>query len=184
MPRIEHLSDFDFRLMSIFMAVEDFVHPVIDKRVATFGILENMVVVDYGCGPGRYTTRYSKIVGAKGKVYAVDVQKLALEMIRRKMAKQVLHNVIPTLAQGYQSGLPDHVADVVCALDIFFGVGEPSTFLREIYRITKPDGFLIVDDSHQSRKESLRKIEGSGCWAIADETPGHLKCLPVNKVCH
>ena len=181
MPKIEHMSDIDFRLMNLFMAVEDFIHPVLDKRVATFGIREKMVVVDYGCGPGRYTTRYAKIVGSKGKVYAVDVQSLALEMVRRKMVKQNLQNVFPILAKGYRSGLPDHFADAVCALDIFFGVGEPTTFLKELYRITKPKGFLIIDDSHQSRQETLRKLKASRCWAIVEATSDHLKCLPVSK---
>lgn len=181
MPKIEHMSDLDFRLMSAFMAIEDFIFPVIDKRVSTFGIHENMVVVDYGCGPGRYTTRYAKIVGAKGKVYAVDVHPLALEMVKRKAAKQRLPNIVPILAKGYHSGLPDHVADAVCALDIFFGMGDPTAFLTELHRITKPKGFLIVDDSHQSRRESLRKIKESGYWSVAEESPDHLKCLSVIK---
>jgi hypothetical protein len=34
------------------------------------------------------------------------------------------------LAHGYNSGLPEHIADVVCALDMFFGVKEPTTFLE------------------------------------------------------
>ena len=30
------------------------------------------VVIDYGCGPGRYTLPIAKLVGPKGKVFAVD----------------------------------------------------------------------------------------------------------------
>ena len=175
------MPDLAFRLMSYVMAVEDFIHPFIDQRMATFGIEENMTVVDYGCGPGRYTTRLSRLVGANGKVYAVDVQRLAIEMIKRKMDEQGLHNILPMLAQGYENGIPDHIADAVCAIDIFFGVAEPTRFLREMNRITKPGGFLIIDDGHQSREKTLQKIKASGRWNVAEESHDHLKCLPIRQ---
>jgi ubiquinone/menaquinone biosynthesis C-methylase UbiE len=175
------MPDVAFRLMSIVMAVKDFVYPTIDRRIVAFGIRENMTIVDYGCGPRRYTTRFSSLVGANGQVYAVDVQRLAIEMLKRKMDEQDLRNIVPILAQGYKTGIPDHVADIVCAIDIFFGVREPSTFLREIHRITKPEGILIIDDGHQSRQETLLKIKASGYWRVAEETHDHLKCLAINQ---
>ena len=176
---LEHMPDFAFRMMSAVMAIEDCVHPTIDKRVVTFGIREGMTVVDYGCGPGRYVTRFARLVGNRGKVYAVDVQPLAIEMVKRKVTKQALENIVPVLAQGYAIGLPDKVADMVCALDMFFALREPTVFLREVRRIIKPDGTLIIDDGHQSRQVTLRKIEASGSWRVMEETRDHLKCLPV-----
>jgi hypothetical protein len=66
----ERIPDVGFRLMSLIMDVLNFVRPSIyDERVRSFGIKEGMTVVDYGCGPGRYTMRFSKLVGDKGKVY-------------------------------------------------------------------------------------------------------------------
>jgi ubiquinone/menaquinone biosynthesis C-methylase UbiE len=180
MSRFEQMPDVAFRLMSLVMSVRDFVRPFIDQRVAAFGIRENMTVVDYGCGPGRYTTRFARLVGPHGRVYAVDVQRLAIEAVKRKTDQLALHNIVPVLAQGYETGLPDHIADVVCAIDIFFGLEEPSTFLHEIRRITRPEGFLIIDDGHQTRQETLRKIEASGCWSVAEENRDHLKCRPID----
>jgi len=55
----------------------DFIYPYVKKRSKTFGISEGMTVIDYGCGPGRYTTEFAKIVGEKGKVYAVDIHEMA-----------------------------------------------------------------------------------------------------------
>jgi ubiquinone/menaquinone biosynthesis C-methylase UbiE len=68
---------------------------------------------------------------------------------------------------------------MVCALDMFFGVREPATFLREVHRITRPDGVLIVDDGHQSRQATLSKIRASGRWAVVDESRDHLRCRPL-----
>jgi ubiquinone/menaquinone biosynthesis C-methylase UbiE len=104
---------------------------------------------------------------------------LAIQTVTRKIDNEGLTNIVPVLAHGYHSGLPDHVADVVCAIDMFFGVKEPTTFLGELKRIAKTDGTLIIDDGHQPRKTTKEKILASGYWRIQEETRDHLKCRPV-----
>ena len=176
----EKMSSFSFRLMNLtFRVVDFFFHPYIDKRIKNFGIKEGMTVVDYGCGPGRYTVQFSRIVGETGKVYAVDIHELAIEAVERKIAKDGLGNVKPVLVSGYDSGLPEHFADVVCAIDMFFVIKTPSEFLGELKRIAKSDGMLVIDDGHQSREETRKKILASGHWAIWEETRDHLKCKPA-----
>jgi len=175
----ERMSNLGFRLMSLTFDLVDLVRPYIDRRVTTFGIREGMTVVDYGCGPGRYTTRLAKLVGDRGKVYAVDIHELANEAVKDKAAKLDLHNIQPVLAQGYECGLPDHVADVVCALDMFFGIKQPTEFLAELKQITRPDGVLVIDDGHQPRQMTKDKILASGLWVIREETPDHLTCRPA-----
>jgi ubiquinone/menaquinone biosynthesis C-methylase UbiE len=178
-PKGAGMSNLSFRLMSLAMSIVDLVTPKIDTRVATFGIKEGMTVVDYGCGPGRYTTRFARLAGASGKVYAVDIHPLAIETVKVKAAKEKLANITPVLAEGYSSGIPDHVADVVCAIDMFRGIKEPSAFLTELRRIAKPDGMLIIDDGHQPRAATKAKIQASGQWVISAETPDHLTCTPA-----
>ena len=174
----DRMSDIAFRVMILLFRLLDFVYPYIDKRVKAFGIRPGMTVVDYGCGPGRYTLRFAGLVGQTGKVYAVDVHELAIEAVSKKVASSGLGNVETALATGYESGLSDDIADVICALDMFFGVRDPSSFLAELHRILKPDGVLVIDDGHQSRKTTKRKIAASGQWAIREETKDHLKCTP------
>ena len=57
------MPDVSFRMMLFLFNVVDFFHPYIAKRVKKFGIKEGMTVVDYGCGPGRYTTKLAELVG-------------------------------------------------------------------------------------------------------------------------
>lgn len=172
--RGERMSNLSFRLMTASFALLDRFHPYIDRRVAGFGLPMGATVVDYGCGPGRYTVRFARIVGPKGTVYAVDIQELAVAMVARKAVHAGLDNVVPILARGYGSGLPDHVADVVCALDMFFGIREPTEFLSELHRITKPSGTLILDDGHQTREATKAKVEASRLWLLSLEAPDHL----------
>jgi ubiquinone/menaquinone biosynthesis C-methylase UbiE len=174
------MPDLGFRLMSATFTLIDLLLPSrVEQRIGRFGIREGMTVVDYGCGPGRYATRIARLVGPAGRVFAVDIHELALDAVRRKMARERLDNIVPVLAHGYDSGLPDQTADVVCVLDMFFGVNEPTTLLREVHRIIRPDGLLILDDGHQSRATTLRKLNASALWRVEEESEDHLKCRPV-----
>jgi ubiquinone/menaquinone biosynthesis C-methylase UbiE len=177
--RSERMSDFSFRGMELLFRAIDFVYPYVDRRVQRFGIQPGMTVVDYGCGPGRYTTRFAHLVGERGRVFAVDIHELAIEGVNKRIQKQGLRSVTPVLAKGYDSGLPDGVADIVCAIDVFFGINDPTAFLKELRRITKPEGLIIIDDGHQSRNETKRKIAAAGYWEIAQESKDHLKCKPL-----
>jgi ubiquinone/menaquinone biosynthesis C-methylase UbiE len=174
----DRMPDFAFSMMAATMAMEDWLFPRLDKRVAGFGIREGMTLVEYGCGPGRYTIRFAKLVGQRGRVYAVDVQELAIEYVKRKMSSEGLDNVIPILASGYQTGIPDHTADMVFALDMFFAVGDPVAMLREVHRITRSDGVLILDDGHKPRSSTVEKVNRSGKWEIKEASRDHLRCIP------
>jgi ubiquinone/menaquinone biosynthesis C-methylase UbiE len=173
------MSDTGYKPMVFIMKVIDVLFSHIEKRVDRFGIQAGMTVVDYGCGPGRYTIHYSRLAGPKGKVYAVDIHPLAIDLVRQKMDKYGLDNVEPVLAHGYDSGLPDHVADLVTAIDLFFGIHDQKAFLAELKRIAKPNGILIIDDGHQSRRATKEQIAAVGNWQIVAETRDHLICKPA-----
>jgi ubiquinone/menaquinone biosynthesis C-methylase UbiE len=158
--------------------VTDFLFPTVERRIPAFGIRPGMVVVDYGCGPGRYSLPIARLVGDAGHVYAVDIHELAIEAVQRKTARAGLKNITPLLARGYASGVPERAADVVCALDMFFKITQPTPFLAELRRICKPDGYLILDDGHQPRAVTKQKLLASGAWRIERETRDHLKCRP------
>jgi ubiquinone/menaquinone biosynthesis C-methylase UbiE len=175
----ERMSNTEYRLMVFTMDLVDIFCSHIEKRVARFGIQPGMTVVDYGCGPGRYTIFYSRLADRQGKVYAVDIHEMAIDLVRQKMEKYGLNNVEAVLAKGYGSGLPDGVADMVTALDMFFLIHDQKAFLAELKRIAKPSGVLIIDDGHQPRSATKAQIAAAGSWIIVGETKDHLTCRPT-----
>lgn len=174
----ERMPDLSFRVMTIMFNVIDFLYPYVKKRVNRFGISEGMTVIDYGCGPGRYSIKFAELVGKKGRVYALDIHELAIAAVNKKIEKYNLKNVQPVLVDGYDSTLLDNTADVTCAIDMFWAIKKPTEFLQEVRRITKKDGTLVVDDGHQRRSATKMKILNSGIWNIVEETKDHLKCKP------
>jgi ubiquinone/menaquinone biosynthesis C-methylase UbiE len=176
--KTERMSNASFRIMVLFFDIINFVYPHVARRAKRFGIGAGMTVVDYGCGPGRYTINLADLVGETGKVYALDIHELAIETVKKRMAKRNLRNVQPILIKGYNSTLPNETADVVCAIDMFFIIKNPTEFLAELKRIIKRNGILVIDDGHQPRSLTKQKILDSGLWDIFEETPDHLKCKP------
>jgi len=175
----DRMSDGSYRLMVATMEIVDFLFAHIEKRVNRFGIRPGMTVVDYACGPGRYTVFYSRLAGPHGKVYAVDIHAIAIELVNRRKERFGLTNVEPVLAHGYASGLPDRAADMVTAIDVFHGIHDRNFFLAELRRILKPDGLLIIDDGHQPRQRTREQIAAAGGWVIVAETRDHMKCRPA-----
>ena len=62
----EKMSNKAFKMMTLTFKIIDFLVPYIRKRIKKFNIKKGMTVVDYGCGPGRYTIPFAKIVGNNG----------------------------------------------------------------------------------------------------------------------
>ena len=173
----EKIPNLAFRCMTLTYRIMDFFY--FDKKyMETIGLQPGQTVIDYGCGPGRYIKIASERVGKTGIVYAVDIHRIALQYVERKINRYGLTNVKIRLADGYFTGLPDHTADVVYALDMFHMISDPDAFLTELHRLTKPGGRLIIEDGHQPRVSSRYKILKSGKWEISKETNRFLTCIP------
>ena len=71
--KLEPVSDNHFRGMVTWYKLKGLVWNL-QKHLDKIPLKEGMRVVDYGCGPVRYTVPAAKLVGAQGMVFAVDVE--------------------------------------------------------------------------------------------------------------
>ncbi len=171
-------SETGYRLMVwTFRAMDLFVRP--DRCLDAFGLKKGMVVVDYGCGPGRYIRKAAKLVGPNGKVYAVDIHPMAIDLVRQKIEKYHLGNVVPVLLGDHAAAIGDHCADVVYALDMFHQVDDPVGFLAGIHRIIKQEGVFYLEDGHQQRSQSLSKVQRSKQWRVIGAHKRFMELVPA-----
>jgi ubiquinone/menaquinone biosynthesis C-methylase UbiE len=111
-------------------------------------------VLDFGCGSGTYTIPVAKIVGTKGKVYALDKDKHALDNLMKKAHLARLKNIGKMATSGELTiELPDKSVDVTLLFDVFHRyyfpqMSDRKRLLGEIYRITKTGGFVSVWPKH------------------------------------
>jgi ubiquinone/menaquinone biosynthesis C-methylase UbiE len=173
-------GSFGYRLMLWEYALRDRLHvDPPEPHLAIVPLREGMTVVDWGCGPGRFDVPLARRVGANGRVYAVDIQPLAIAAVRRRVAKAGIANVTPVLSEPYSAPLPDAITDVVIFLDAFHAIGDRTALLREMRRVLKPGGLLYMDPGHMPMAQARAAIEASGAFTISRSEGKHLFLTPV-----
>lgn len=169
--RLEPESAALYRINIWFYSLTDrFWNP--QRRVEKIPLRAGMAVVDYGCGPGRYALPMARLVGPEGKVFAVDIQPLAISTVREKAARESLTNVEAMLVDSYATGIQGSSIDLVLLVDTLHQIGDCGALLREIHRILKPDGVLFMDPGHMKLPRAEEIVEGTGLFSIA-ERRGH-----------
>jgi ubiquinone/menaquinone biosynthesis C-methylase UbiE len=100
-------------------------------------------------------------VGAEGKVEIFDLQQEFLDHVSRRAAERGLENVAPT--QGDATALPyeDGSMDAAVLTAVLGEIPDPVAALREIRRVLKPSGRLVVGelfgDPHFTTLASLKR---------------------------
>lgn len=172
-------NNLGFRMMVWTYRIRDLFNPV-GEILEEFNIRKGNTVVDYGCGPGRYLKKASNIVGENGKVYAVDIQKIAIKYVQSEINQNNLKNVYPILVKNNNISIEDNTADIIYALDMFHHITKPEIFFNKLSKIIKKDGVLYIEDGHQSRADSIKKIKKSSLWKIDEQKQNYIICKPIN----
>ena len=113
-------------------------------------VQDGQIFLDYGCGTGSFTIPAAKLVGAKGKVYALDCLPRQLKIVEERIKEEGLTNV-EMIPSDCQTGLPDECVDIVWMCDILHEVGERRAVLEELHRILKRDGSLAIYDGMREK---------------------------------
>ncbi|PIR70559.1 MAG: hypothetical protein COU46_00890 [Candidatus Niyogibacteria bacterium CG10_big_fil_rev_8_21_14_0_10_42_19] len=135
----------------------DFIKPEIVIEEAK--LEEGMLVADFGCGPGFYTILAAKALGHTGKVYAFDIRKEMLEIVRSKAKASRLLNIETIhadLETLYGSQLKEDLLDRVIISNIIFQSDNKKGMIAESYRILKPRGMAVVIDWEPTSKLLLK----------------------------
>lgn len=117
--------------------------------------------LEIGFGSGifikKYMSHVSKIAGID---YSEDMVKLASDINRN-----LVESGKAEFKQGYASSLPwaDNEFTVVAAIEVFFFLNETEKTLKEIFRILKPGGRLIIEmafnkDDGVDHKRHIKKM--------------------------
>ena len=119
-----------------------------DQVMDALHIAEGSTVADIGAGGGWFTMRLARRVEPNGRVFAVDVQRLMIEAIRRRIQREGLQDiVIPVLGEYTDPRLPaDARTDAVLIVDAFHEMENPVLMLRNVARTLKPQGRIGIID--------------------------------------
>ncbi|MBI2055700.1 MAG: methyltransferase domain-containing protein [Candidatus Sungbacteria bacterium] len=123
----------------------DFLHP---ERILNYlDIRPGMVVADFGAGSGHFTIAAARKVGESGKVYALDIQKQVLDLIKSRANLEHLlqiETVWADLERERGSRLDESSVDFVITANILFQAEKKKEIIEEARRVLKPGGALAL----------------------------------------
>jgi ubiquinone/menaquinone biosynthesis C-methylase UbiE len=108
------------------------------------GVKPGQTVCDMGCGNGFYTLQLARLVGPRGRVYAVDIQPEMLQMLARNAAEARLDNIRPVLGTPIDPRLPAGSIDMMLCVDVYHEFSHPEAMLGKIKESLAPDGQLVL----------------------------------------
>ncbi len=127
------------------------------------------LVVELGCGTGIYTRGIARRCE---RVLALDASAAMVEKARAELAH--LEHVEIRQSDAYATGLPDGIADGVVAVNLLHIVPDPEGVLREMRRLVRPGGAIVIADATvtglsfarvlESVGRTLRRPEGLKTW--------------------
>ena len=158
------MNSIGFKLMALNFWLRDLFQPP-KKILEEVGIAPGISILDYGCGPGSFSLAAAEVVGTSGKVYAVDVYPLAVEIVSRKASKKGLTNVM-VVQSGCKTGAESSTIDVVFLYDVYHGLSDPVGVLTELHRVLKPDGALSFSDHHMKEEDIISGVTGTGLFTL------------------
>jgi SAM-dependent methyltransferase len=177
----EYLTTVQYRTdanLAARQSIYQFQHPRIDLRAMVCdraGLAGTEVVADIGCGNGLYLAELARR-GHRGRLLGVDLSAGMLAAARAAVsAHTVSANPVPAagVVVGDAAALPlaDGAAEVTLALHMLYHVPDRAAAVRELRRITRDGGSVLVVLNGPDHLHELRELTAAAAAAVG-QPPG------------
>ncbi len=125
-------------------------------------VTEGMTVIEPGPGMGFFTLELARLVGASGRVVALDIQPRMLKMIAQRAARaDLLGHVDLRLIENDSLGIDDLMgrADFFLAFAMVHEVPDPRRFFKEAFASLKKGARLLLVEPRGHVSEPMYKEE-------------------------
>ncbi len=137
------------------------------KTLARFGLKSGMAFVDIGAGTGFFSREAAEIVGDAGTVYALDMSREMLEILKQN---GVRNNTTAVLCEEYRMPVPDRTADLTLLSTVVHENADIGKLLAEAARLTKDTGAIaIIEWKKQDEEIGPPKEERLGLDELRDQ---------------
>jgi cyclopropane fatty-acyl-phospholipid synthase-like methyltransferase len=132
-------------------------------------------VADIGAGSGWFTVRAARRVTGSGTVYAVDINREAIEYIDQRINKEQLRNVKTVLSKPDDPELPANSVNAVLLLKTYHEVANPVALLRNLRASLRPGARIGVIDrtgngaDHGVQKDVVIREAGQAGFRLLEE---------------
>jgi len=133
--------------------------PAPGETLREVGVEPGDTLAEIGSGNGYFALPAARIT-APATVYAVDIDSSLLAELSHLADLQSVENIetIDCDARTLSERLPEPV-DTVMVANIFHGIDDPTSFVREAFDSLRPDGRLVIFNWYDTPRETTR-IDG------------------------
>ena len=131
-----------------------------DAIVKDLQLKPGMVVADIGAGTGLFVEPLAEGVGARGRVFAVDITQNFLDHIAALVKDKGWGHVRTVLCKEDSVQLPANSIDLAFVCDTYHHFEYPRSTMRSIHRALRPDGILVLVDFDRIPGQSREWILG------------------------
>ena len=114
-----------------------------DRVLDALGLTPASVVADIGAGTGYFTFRIAPRV-PQGRVLAVDIEPEMLALVRDRMRRERVANVVPVLSTEADPNLPADSIDVALIVDAYHEFAYPREMAAAVRAALRPGGRLVL----------------------------------------
>jgi arsenite methyltransferase len=146
-----------------------------DEVIAALGLKEGEVLADIGAGSGYFSVRFAPKVGARGRIYAVDINPDMILYMNRRIRDMQLKNMATILSAPDDPLLADASINRFFICNTWHHVENRPSYIALMKKMLKPGGQVIVVDymkkqlpvgpppeMKMAREEVIREMESNG----------------------
>jgi len=130
--------------------------PLLGEYLVRFGVSAGERILDIGTGTGRTAAMLSERVGSDGRVFAVDLAERMLVEAQKTIRASNVHFLC---ADAGFIPIRDQAVDRVLIFSAFPHFPEPRLAVREMFRVLKKGGGLLV--LHACSSKALNQFHAS-----------------------
>jgi arsenite methyltransferase len=115
-----------------------------DEIMQMLSVQPGQTIADIGSGGGYFTFRFAQIVGASGRVYAVDTNQEFLDFIQQQATKQGVSNVITLRTSSEHPDLPKRTFDIIFLRNVTHHLSNRIAYFKRLKEVLKANGTLVI----------------------------------------
>jgi len=131
-----------------------------DQILEALELRQGQNVADIGAGGGYFCLQFAKVVGSKGKVYAVDTNPELLKFIEQKAKELGLNNVETIIVTGEDLALPERSLDLVFMRNVCHHLTNRVEYFKKLKRFLKPKGRVAIVEYKRAKPFTFHGMFG------------------------
>lgn len=154
--RIEEIDETTLRTLAGVLEIRGR-HPqqvaIREAYLSALGDLSGQRILDVGCGTGVVTRDLARRAGPDGKVAGVDPSPIFVSEAERLAVEHGIEGIGFAVQDGRSLPYPDAAFDLTTAVTVLCHVPERAAVLRELARVTRPGGVVLIVDGEYAANQ-------------------------------